>query len=230
MGIDNIDNIMSWYREATQKNIYVDNTKTLCDIIHDQIRSHFDELPEKKDIVYDIRGRIKEEASLKEKLKRKPKTIKTKEKFFSQITDLIGIRILVLYPQHLKDVHNFILENKDKGNWILPEEPIAYTWDSDVKTFLHDKVGISKKKIKPKSSLYSSIHYLVKPNEIKTTPCCEIQVRTLLEETWGEIDHSFNYPKEHENKYIKNNLKALAKIISAGNKLVEGIYDCTAEK
>ena len=42
------------------------------------------------------------------------------------------------------------------------------------------------------------MHYIIDTGDHL---CCEIQVRTLTEEAWGEIDHSIRYP------YNKNNQK-----------------------
>ena len=43
--------------------------------------------------------------------------------------------------------------------------------------------------------------------------CCEIQVRTLFEEIWGEIDHTINYPHSTESIACKEQLKVLTKLI-----------------
>jgi hypothetical protein len=40
---------------------------------------------------------------------------------------------------------------------------------------------------------YSSVHYLVQPS-IKPTITIEIQVRTLADEIWGQIDHKNQLP------------------------------------
>ena len=46
--------------------------------------------------------------------------------------------------------------------------------------------------------------------------CCEIQVRTLFEEIWGEIDHSINYPESTQSKTCKEQLRVLSKLVSTG--------------
>ena len=42
-------------------------------------------------------------------------------------------------------------------------------------------------------TLYTSVHYVIESNS-RTRITCEVQVRTLSEEVWGEVDHKINYP------------------------------------
>lgn len=56
---------------------------------------------------------------------------------------------------------------------------------------------------------------------------CEIQIRTLFEEIWGEIDHELNYPNPTESSVCREQLRVLAKVVGAGSRLVSAIYNCT---
>jgi len=49
---------------------------------------------------------------------------------------------------------------------------------------------------------------------------CEIQVRTLFEEIWGEIDHHLNYPVPTTNAGCREQLRVLAKVVGAGSSLL----------
>ena len=53
---------------------------------------------------------------------------------------------------------------------------------------------------------------------------CEIQVRTLFEEIWGEIDHQVNYPKPTEILACREQLRVLARLVGAGSRLADAIY------
>ena len=76
----------------------------------------------------------------------------------------------------------------------LFEAPFAYVWDDEWRMYFQE-IGI---KTKPNPRLYSSVHYVIRPNnKAKTT--CEIQMRTLADEIWGEIDHKLNYPRPHRS-------------------------------
>lgn len=172
--------------------------------------------------IHTIKFRKKTRNHLKEKIIRKISEGKeiSEQNFFNIITDLIGFRILLLFPQQFKMVHEYICHNP---KWKLKEKPIAYTWDPETKDFFKNELGI--KNVKQKDSYYTSLHYVINTYNKQNTPCCEIQVRTLLEESWGEVDHSFNYPHQNSNKYLQDSLKALAKIIVSATKLTEIIYN-----
>ncbi len=53
---------------------------------------------------------------------------------------------------------------------------------------------------------------------------CEIQVRTLFEEVWGEIDHVLNYPEPTNSIACTEQLRVLAKMVGAGTRLAEAIF------
>ena len=76
---------------------------------------------------------------------------------------------------------------------------------------------------KIKDSYYTSIHYVVKPKS-DSNICCEIQVRTLFEEIWGEIDHTINYPSPTDNKACREQLRVLSKLVSTGTRLADSIF------
>ena len=73
-----------------------------------------------------------------------------------------------------------------------------------------------------KESLYTSVHYVIKPRE-DSPVSCEIQVRTLLEEVWGEIDHLVNYPEPTDNITRRDQIGVLARLVSAGSRLADSI-------
>lgn len=132
--------------------------------------------------------------------------------------------MLHLYSEQLRDIHNAIMQEVNNGDLVLYETPKAYTWDIDLKSFYED-LGIQTI-VKP--SYYTSVHYVVMPkkgSEIK----CEIQVRTLYEEVWGEIDHSMNYPYECESLACKEQLKVLAQLTAAGTRLANSIVKSKGE-
>ena len=74
-----------------------------------------------------------------------------------------------------------------------------------------------------KESFYTSIHYVVRPrpdSEVR----CEIQVRTLFEEIWAEIDHQLNYPAQTTSLACLEQLRVLARLVGAGSRLADAIY------
>lgn len=174
-------------------------------------------------IIHSVKSRLKDPEHLREKLQRK--LIQGREidstSLFYEITDLAGIRILHLYQDQFHEIHKAIMENISEGEWALYEDPKAYTWDPETKS-MYDALEIRSE---IKESYYTSVHYVIKPNNTNPNPFfCEIQVRTLFEEIWGEVDHSINYPNPTSSFACKEQLRVLSKLISAGTRLTDSIY------
>ncbi|WP_408735753.1 hypothetical protein [Acetobacter malorum] len=94
----------------------------------------------------------------------------------------------------------------------------AFTWDPEAKQFFeHFELDIVFR-----DTYYTSVHYLIKPRA-DSPICCELQVRTLFEEIWGEVDHRINYPKKTEDISCREQLMVLSKIVGAGSRLVDSI-------
>ena len=103
------------------------------------------------------------------------------------------------------------------------EPPKAYTWDPEAQGFFAS-MGLE---VQVKDSFYTSVHYLVRPRA-DSPHCCEIQVRTLFEEIWGEVDHTLNYPNPTDNVACREQLRVLTKVVGAGSRLVDAIFRTAA--
>lgn len=214
----NIDEVIDFYKDNMNR----------CEQFLASVSVFFDKNPvlNKKPfpIIHSVKSRIKDPEHLRDKiLRKKEKSIDiTKENLFSEITDLIGFRVLHLYQDQFPIIHN-ILSNyiENEKDWIFVEEPKAYSWDPETEK-MYKEIGI---KCEIKETYYTSVHYLIKPNNSNPNPiCCEIQVRTLFEEIWGEIDHSINYPHPTDNLACKEQLRVLSKLVSTGTRLADSIY------
>lgn len=172
-------------------------------------------------IIHSIKSRLKDPDHLEDKLHRNLKkgVVITKQNLFTSITDFIGVRVLHLYQDQFEPIHVAINEKVANGDWLFVEPPKAYTWDPESVLF-YNNLGI---KTELKETYYTSIHYLVKPNN-QNSICCEIQVRTLFEEIWGEIDHTINYPHPTDSVACKEQLRVLAKLVSTGTRLADSIF------
>lgn len=149
--------------------------------------------------VHSVRYRIKNSDHLIVKIIRKKIGDSSREinldNYKSEITDLIGIRVLHLFKEDWFDIHQFITTN-----WDRKENPIAFYREGDtddvISHFTEHGCNIQKH-----NSGYRSVHYLIETKPKKTTFVAEIQVRTIFEEGWSEIDHRLRYPS-----YLDNNL------------------------
>lgn len=150
--------------------------------------------------VHSVRYRIKDANHLIEKIVRKK--IEDLERdinidnYKSQITDLIGLRALHLFKEDWLPIHEFI--NK---TWDLAEKPIAYFRTGDPTDYvkIFEDNGCL---VKEHPYGYRSVHYLLKTSPSKNTYTSEVQVRTIFEEGWSEIDHTIRYPYNRDNQIL----------------------------
>lgn len=223
MGTDekNIDKIIKFYQNDKLLRYELEGFKQ-------QVQNYFLDWPgfvmNQKSVIHSIKSRIKDPEHLRDKIQRKIKNGRkiSISNFRNEVTDLIGVRILYLYQDQFQIIHREIMHQvNERKEWRLVEEPKAYTWDPEaVKTY--ESLGI---KHEIKETFYTSVHYVIRPyNDNAQSICCEIQVRTLFEEIWGEIDHTINYPHATDSIACKEQLKVLAKLISSGTRLSDSIF------
>lgn len=176
-------------------------------------------------VVHSVKSRIKSNDHLLDKIQRKIKLGReiTKANCFDEITDFAGVRILHLRQDDFGKIKEVIDAKIAAGDWYLVEQPIAYTWDPEYEKFFVD-LGC---RCERKDSFYTSVHFVVRPRQ-DSPLSCEIQVRTLFEEIWGEIDHSLNYPHPTAAASCHEQLRVLAKVVGAGSRLVTSIYNCAS--
>jgi putative GTP pyrophosphokinase len=180
--------------------------------------------------IHSLKWRIKDPKSLKDKLFRKIQEAKeegrsfsmTKENLFVRVNDLAGLRILHLNTDQLSSIAHGLKELFAEESYTLFEKPSARTWDDESRVLL---TGMGFKIVSKPSrpSFYTSVHYVIKPNK-KTQYTCEIQVRTLMEEVWGEVDHRLNYPNKTTIIACREQLAALARATSSCSRLVDSIF------
>jgi ppGpp synthetase/RelA/SpoT-type nucleotidyltranferase len=207
-------------------------------IFNDQVRGWFATHPRlsrgKPQVIHSVKHRLKDKSHLAEKIRRKltPDLASGQlefnedwvpEEVFKGLADLAGVRVLLLHQKQFAPVHAEFMRKVENGDWILYEEPKAYTWDPDSAAYF-EALGIGTK---VKDSHYTSLHYVIRPRP-DSMMACEIQVRTLFEEIWGEVDHALNYPRPIENIACREQLRVLAKVVGAGSRLVDSIFN-TAE-
>jgi ppGpp synthetase/RelA/SpoT-type nucleotidyltranferase len=180
--------------------------------------------------IHSLKWRTKDPESLEDKLFRKMSEAKkegrrlliTKDNLFVKVNDLAGLRILHLNTDQLHSIADGLSELFAEEAYTLFEKPSARTWDDESRVLLTN-MGFKIVGKPSKPSFYTSVHYVIKPNK-KTQYTCEIQVRTLMEEVWGEVDHRINYPHDTESLACKEQIAALARATSSCSRLVDSIF------
>ncbi|MDC7223250.1 MAG: RelA/SpoT domain-containing protein [Spirochaetales bacterium] len=150
--------------------------------------------------IHSINYRIKHEEHLLEKILRKmrgnPCETITRENYRDKITDLIGIRALHIFKEDWTGIHDYII-----SGWKQAEKPTAYVRYGDAERILQyykDKeCDVQEHKFG-----YRSVHYQLLTSPGTETYQVEVQVRTLYEEAWGEIDHRVRYPYTMNNEQM----------------------------
>ena len=150
--------------------------------------------------VHSLKQRVKDPEHLIEKVIRKrienPQLDITPENYGERLTDLIGIRALHLFKNEWSNIHDFI-----DSTWELHEPAVANVraGDSqDLQQGFLDRGCL----VKEHPFGYRSVHYLVKLNPTKALYIAEVQVRTIFEEGWSEIDHQIRYPYDQDNPIL----------------------------
>lgn len=147
--------------------------------------------------VNSFKYRLKDSEHLIEKIIRKkilePKLEINLENYKEKITDLIGIRVLHLFKSDWKEIDSFI-----QNQWSLNEKPVIYFRAGD-----NSIQAVEDCEAKEHPYGYRSIHYTIKVDFNKNTRfIAEIQVRTIFEEAWSEIDHRLRYPYYMDNELL----------------------------
>lgn len=181
--------------------------------------------------IHSLKFRVKDSDHLREKLIKKAKIAKKEKKkfnidfknLFKEITDLAGVRILHLHTKQMKDIDIALRELFKEQAFELVEGPIANTWDPEYKEYFSGLKMIIPEDRDKKNTFYTSVHYIIGANDAAKTRC-EIQVRTLMEEVWGEVSHTIDYPMPSKSIACREQIKVLARVTSSGTRLVDSIF------
>lgn len=152
--------------------------------------------------VHSVRWRVKDENHLLEKIIRKKASAEEKysdiraDNYFEIVTDLIGIRALHLFKDDC-----FEINNKLTSVWTPIETPVAYIRKGDPEELIK-KYGEHNLEVKVHPAGYRSVHYVISSQPINRRVNAEVQIRTIFEEGWSEIDHKIRYPNFSDNELV----------------------------
>ncbi|WP_394517056.1 hypothetical protein [Pantoea sp. SGAir0175] len=151
--------------------------------------------------VHSVRWRVKDPEHLMAKVVRKRNEGNKKydeiseENYTTIITDLIGIRVLHLFKKDWKPIHSFI-----ESMCQQLEKPVVYIREGDDSE--SEEYSNQGCLVKVHKAGYRSVHYITKTRPMKDEIFTEIQVRTIFEEGWSEIDHRVRYPNFSDNELL----------------------------
>jgi hypothetical protein len=132
----------------------------------------------------------------------------------------LGCRVLHLYKKDWEPIHKEILDLFD-----LSEEPVANVRDGDTSD-IYKEHGC---KVKIHKAGYRSVHYLAKIyDKQERFHLAEIQVRTIFEEGWSEIDHLIRYPYFMDHPLINQFLSIFNRLAGSADEMgtfLDGLVD-----
>lgn len=178
-------------------------------------------------LIHFIKHRLKNPMRLRDKLRKNALAVKqtgkkpdiTVENLFERLTDLAGVRILHLYTDQIERINSRILSILEREKYALLEGPTANIWDNEADVYFKS-LGF---KTNLRETMYTSVHYIIGLNTASGVRC-ELQVRTLADEVWGEVSHTIDYPEPTESIACKEQLKVLARVTSGCTRLVDSIF------
>lgn len=160
--------------------------------------------------------------------------LKTKRKSkasLSEITDFGGFRILCMFEQDILPVHRGLLRILEASRYKLEEFRI-FNW--------HDEASIASMENEvrnkfpgretaslrdDKDSGYRSLHYVVKQTVSGVECSVEIQLRTLLQDAWAELEHAISYKHGSIHPHIKKSFSLLARDLETNDTLIKHLRD-----
>lgn len=169
------------------------------------------------DKVHTVKARTKDPEHLLEKIIRKrllcPDVEITAATYPEIISDLIGVRIMHLFKEDWFCIHDFIV-----NNWEQAEQPIANVRHGDkeklIESFRHRGLEICHHPYG-----YRSLHYLIRSQYQGEPYLAEVQVRTIFEEGWSEIDHEVRYPYDIDNSILSDYLVIFNRLAGSADEM-----------
>ena len=179
-------------------------------------------------MVHTVKSRIKDPDRLIEKIIRKTEDRRLKygddfqftlDNYKNEINDLIGIRVIHIFKDQWQAIHEFITKT-----WNVIEVT-ANVRDGD-NTKIFEELDIE---VRSRVSGYRSVHYLVEFYPTNEKVIAEIQVRTIFEEGYGEIDHRLRYSHVEIPEILKSNLLLFNRIVGSADEMASLINELSKE-
>lgn len=167
--------------------------------------------------VHSLKFRVKDPEHLAEKVIRKMATNADLtidvNNYREGITDLVGIRALHLFKEDWPTIHDFIA-----ATWELHETPSANVRRGDPDEML-EMFRARGCEVHEHEFGYRSVHYVVKSQPGREVVLAEIQVRTIFEEGWSEIDHQIRYPYDRDNAVLSQFLVIFNRLAGSADEM-----------
>lgn len=213
----NINNLKEIYGDYIEyKNSYENQAEFIANILRSQ------------EMIHSVKSRIKDPNRLIEKVIRKTIDRKSKygdefeftvDNYKNEINDLIGIRVIHIFKDQWQEIHEFILKT-----WKVIEITANVREGDNIEVFEDQNI-----EVRSKASGYRSVHYLVEFYPTSQKVIAEIQVRTIFEEGYGEIDHRLRYSHDEIPEILQSNLLLFNRIVGSADEMASLINNISKE-
>lgn len=214
--IDNDDLKLIYKDYVEYKNSYENQANFIANILRAQ------------PMIHSVKSRIKEPERLIEKIIRKTEDRKEKyngdfqftiDNYKNEINDLIGIRVIHIFKDQWQDIHNYITKT-----WKVIEVTANVRAGDNTEIFDEQNIEVISR-----VSGYRSVHYLVEFYPTNQKVIAEIQVRTIFEEGYGEIDHRLRYSHNEIPEILKSNILLFNRIVGSADEMASLINNLSKE-
>lgn len=212
-----VDTLSAIYKDyVTHMDAYQNHGDFIANILRSQRNIHT------------VKSRMKEPDRLIEKIIRKTVDRKLKygenfqftaENYKDEINDLIGIRVIHIFKEQWQEIHEYIV-----NTWNVIEITANVREGDNVEVFKNLDI-----EVRSRASGYRSVHYLVEFYPTNQRVIAEIQVRTIFEEGYGEIDHTLRYSHVEIPEILKSNLLLFNRIIGSADEMASLINTLNEE-
>lgn len=178
--------------------------------------------------VYLTKWRVKSIDSIYLKTKRKNKVS------LDELTDIGGLRILCMFEQDLTPVHKYLVDLLSDKDYNLLEFKV-FNWHdesfiSTVRAYVDKAFKNYDWDLEDRQGAYKSIHYVV--SRVVGNNICkiEIQLRTLLQDVWAELEHVLVYKKPGVHPHIRKSFSLLARDLETNDLLITHLRDISEKE
>ena len=173
-----------------------------------------------------VHTRIKRPESVVDKILRHPSLFPhgLSSNSAKTMTDAVAARIVVYFLTNLPLIDRH-LRNSEDVEVSSAHPPIAYLSQE-----LFDRLNLKNMKRGHKDSGYASLHYIIRLRTssvpIDNRPWFELQVRTLAEDLWGEIEHILGYkPNKKTSFAVRKQFQIISSQLTAIDEHFNLLYE-----
>ncbi len=172
--------------------------------------------------IYLTKWRIKKPESTYLKVK------KNGIKDLNDIQDYAGLKVICLFEQDILNTHIYLLNIFKELEYHLDKCEI-YNWFKkpsqkyivdQYKSVVKENFDINAK-VKTKKSGYKSIHYIVNKSFGDGQYYVEVQLQTLFQDAWSELEHTLVYKRGNVHPHIQKSFKLLAQDLETNDILID---------